>query len=86
MQLLVGAAIILSFKFYCKFYCKFFCSCDPSLNVTAKAYSCTLLNSAHIFDYYVGLNKTQTTRFIAYFLHLIFLNLNNSVVLPLNNI
>jgi len=27
LQLLVVAAIILSFKFYCKFYC----SCDPSL-------------------------------------------------------
>jgi len=28
LQLLVVAAIILSFKFYCKFYC----SCDPSLS------------------------------------------------------
>jgi len=30
LQLLVVAAIILSFKFYCKFNCKFYCSCDPS--------------------------------------------------------
>jgi len=28
LQLLVVAAIILSFKFYCKFYC----SCDPSFS------------------------------------------------------
>ena len=31
LQLLVVAAVILSFKFYCKLYCKFYCSCDPSL-------------------------------------------------------
>jgi len=30
LQLLVVAAIILCFKFYCKFYCRFYCSCDPS--------------------------------------------------------
>ena len=30
LQLLVVAAIILSFKFYCMLYCKFYCSCDPS--------------------------------------------------------
>jgi len=31
LQLLVVAAIIVSFKFYCKFYCMFYCSCDPSI-------------------------------------------------------
>ena len=36
MQLLVVAAIILSFKFYCKFYC----SCDPSLKAMAFNGTC----------------------------------------------
>ena len=32
LQLLVVAAIILSFKLiHCEFYWKFYCSCDPSL-------------------------------------------------------
>jgi len=33
LQLLVVAAIILSFMFYCKFYCKFYCRCDPFLKI-----------------------------------------------------
>ena len=33
LQLLVIAAIILSFKFYCKFYCMFYFTCDRSLKV-----------------------------------------------------
>jgi len=33
VQLLVVAAVILSFKFYRKFYCMFYCSCDPSISV-----------------------------------------------------
>ena len=33
LQLLVVAAVILRFNFYCKFYCKFHCSCDPSFIV-----------------------------------------------------
>ena len=36
LQLLVVAAIILSFKFYCKFYCKFCCSCDPSFRLVMQ--------------------------------------------------
>ena len=32
LQLLVVAAIILSFKFHCKFYGKFYCSCDSSFS------------------------------------------------------
>jgi len=31
LQLLVVAAIMLSFKFYCKFYCMFYFTCDRSL-------------------------------------------------------
>ena len=31
LQLLVVAAIILSFKFYCKFHCMFYFTCDRSL-------------------------------------------------------
>jgi len=31
LQLLVVAAIILSFKFYCMFYCMFYFTCDRSL-------------------------------------------------------
>ena len=31
LQLLVVAAIILGFKFYCKFYCMFYITCDRSL-------------------------------------------------------
>jgi len=31
LQLLVVAAIILSFKFYCKFYYMFYFTCDRSL-------------------------------------------------------
>jgi len=30
-ELLVVAAIILSFKFYCMFYCVFYFTCDRSL-------------------------------------------------------
>ena len=30
LQLLVVAAIILSFKFYCKFHCVFYFTCDRS--------------------------------------------------------
>jgi len=30
LQLLVVAAIILSFKFYCTFYCMFYFTCDRS--------------------------------------------------------
>jgi len=30
LQLLVVAATILSFKFYCKFYCMFYFTCDRS--------------------------------------------------------
>jgi len=36
LQLLVVAAIILSFKFHCKFCCKFYCSCDPSFTHACK--------------------------------------------------
>jgi len=39
LQLLVVAAIILSFKFYCKFYCMFYFTCDRSLNVERAAES-----------------------------------------------
>jgi len=31
LHLLVVAAVILSFKFYCTFYCKFYFTCDRSL-------------------------------------------------------
>ena len=34
LQLLVVAAIILSFKFYRKFYCMFYFTCDRSLSET----------------------------------------------------
>jgi len=34
LQLLVVAAIILSFKFYYKFYCMFYFACNRSLNCT----------------------------------------------------
>jgi len=34
LQLLVVAAIILSFKFYCMFYCMFYFTCDRSLTGT----------------------------------------------------
>jgi len=36
LQLLVVAAIILSFKFYCKFYCMFYFTCDRSLKSDGK--------------------------------------------------
>ena len=32
LQLLVVAAIILSFKFYRKFYCKFYCTCEDIIH------------------------------------------------------
>ena len=36
LQLLVVAAIILSFKFYCKLYCMFYFTCDCSFNAANK--------------------------------------------------
>jgi len=36
LQLLVVAAIILSFKFYCNFYCMFYFTCDRCFSVLSK--------------------------------------------------
>jgi len=43
LQMLVVAAIILSFKVHFKFYRKFYCSCDPSFGSYTKQTSLTAM-------------------------------------------